>query len=338
MSTPPDWHPGTLLELSGSYWKTCALHAAVKLDLFTIIGEKELSGAQIAEQSGSDEDAVSRLLDALTALGLLKKEAGRYRNTEASIQFLSAASPGYIGHMIMHHHHLVPSWQRLHESVRTGRANRESASFGDATVRTAFLKGMFNNASLMAPQLVEAITKQVDLTSCRTMLDMGGGPGTYAIHFCKTLPDLTATVMDLPTTRVIAEEIIADAGLSDRVTFMDGNYVEEDVSGNYDFVWMSHILHGEGHNTCREMITKAYKSLTSGGRIIIHEFILNNDRSGPLFPALFSLNMLVGTDDGRAYTEEELFDMLQAAGFGNISRLDFRGPTESGLIVGEKQS
>ncbi len=337
MPTTPDWHPGTLLELSGSYWKTCALHAAVKLDLFTLIGEKELSDVQIAEQAGSDADATGRLLDALTALGLLNKSDGRYSNTDAATRFLSAASPGYIGHMIMHHHHLMASWQRLDESVQTGRPNRKSASFGDETVRTAFLKGMFNNASLMAPQLIEAATGQVDLTSCRTMLDMGGGPGTYAIHFCKSLPDLTATVMDLPTTRPIAEEIIAGAGLSDRVTFMDGNYVEEDVSGNYDFAWMSHILHGEGCDTGREMIAKAYKALTSGGRIIIHEFILNNDRSGPLFPALFSLNMLVGTDAGRAYTEAELIDMMEKSGFENISRLDFSGPTASGLIAGEKQ-
>lgn len=330
--TSLNWHPGSLLELSGSYWKTCALHASVELDLFTRLGEEEQTAEELAGQIEAEPDALARLLDALTALGLLHKNGARYGNTDPARQFLSASSPDYLGYMIRHHHHLMAAWQQLPQSVRTGTPMRDSAVFAAETVRTAFLKGMWTNARLQAPKLVEGI----NLRDRRHLLDMGGGPGTYAIAFCQANPKLTATVLDLPTSREIAEGAIAEAGLSHRITFTGGNYVEEHIPGRYDVVWMSHILHGEGPATCRDMLKKAYQAADPGALVVIHEFILNNERTGPLFPALFSLNMLVGTDNGRSYTESEIMDMMASSGFTDLTRLDYCGPTESGLITGLK--
>jgi SAM-dependent methyltransferase len=232
--------------------------------------------------------------------------------------------------MIMHHHYLMPSWNRLADSVRTGRPARERTISGDDDRREAFLMGMFNIASAIAPTVAELI----DLGGCRRLLDLGGGPGTFAIHFCKKHPELTAAVYDLATTRPFAQKTIKKFGLEDRIRFIPGDYTSEEVDGAFDAVWMSHILHGEDPATCREMIRKAVGTLTGKGRIFIHEFILEDNADGPLFPALFSLNMLVGTDGGRAYTQAELIDMLTAAGVGDIQRLPFIGPTESGILAG----
>mgnify|MGYP001457174331 CR=1 FL=1 len=108
------WGLGQILELSGYYWKTCTLHAGVKLDVFTAIGEEKLAAADTARKLGVDQRALAMLLDALTAMGLLSKsEDGRYSNTPESLDFLSKESPRYIGFMIMHHHHLVDSWSQL---------------------------------------------------------------------------------------------------------------------------------------------------------------------------------------------------------------------------------
>jgi len=330
--TQPPWHPGKLLEVSGFYWQTFTLHAAVKLGLFTAIGAEPLSAAEAARRISGSADATARLLNALTAMGLIVKTGDTFANSQAAARFLVRDTPGYIGHMIMHHHHLVESWNRLDEAVTTGRPVRTRAIFDDPVRRESFLMGMFNNAMLQAPALV----KDVDLGGRRRLLDMGGGPGTYAIHFCLHNTDLTATVMDLPTTRPFAEKTIARFGLADRIGFVEGDYTCQDITGRYDAVWMSHILHGESPQICRQMVQKAAGALEPGGLILIHEFILDDDLAGPLFAALFSLNMLVGTDGGRSYSQQQLTAMLAQAGCTGIRRLPFCGPTQSGIIAGVK--
>ncbi len=189
--------------------------------------------------------------------------------------------------------------------------------------------GMFNMAMNMAPMIIP----QIDISARRHLLDLGGGPGTYAIHFCRHNPDLRATVFDLPTTRPFAEKTIKRFDLSDRIDFQAGNYLEGEIDGRYDAAWLSHILHGEGPDSCHQIIRKTVAALEPGGIIIIHEFILNNSMDGPLFPALFSLNMLLGTDAGQAYSEQQLRDMLAAAGAKEIQRIPLQTPNDSGIIT-----
>jgi SAM-dependent methyltransferase len=329
--TDQEMNPGKLLEISGSYWRTCALHAGVKLDVFTAMGDEPKSAAAVAEKLSADKRALAMLLNALTAMGLLEKKGGSYANTPASAAFLSKNSSRYIGFIIMHHYHLVESWFQLDKAVLTGRPVRTRASFSDAEWREAFLMGMFNMAMSVAPRIV----KTIDLCGRRHLLDLGGGPGTYSIHYCQVNPGLKATVYDLSTTRPFAEKTIAKFSLTDRIQFMDGDYVtQERIKGSYDAAWLSHILHGEGPLTCRQIIHKAAAALEPGGMLIVHDFILNNEMDGPLFPALFSLNMLLGTDDGQAYSEKEIMDMLAGAGLTEIKRIPFDSPNDSGLVSG----
>ena len=331
--TEQEWNPGLLLKLSGSYWQTCALHTAVKLDLFTTIGQEELTAKQVAEEAGLDKKALTRLLDALTAMQLLVKENDCYQNTPSAVKFLSADSKGYIGHMINHHHHLMDSWARMAESMKTGKPNRGRASFSDEE-RESFLMGMF----VMGMHTAPVLAGEIDLTGRKTLIDIGGGPGTFAIHFCLQNPQLNAMVYDLPATRPFAEKTIENFNLSDRIGFMDGDYVEKPIKGFYDVAWLSHILHGEGPDTCIEILKKAVAVLTPGGLVCIHDFILKNTMDGPLFPALFSINMLLGTTSGRSYSEIQLMDMLEKAGVKEARRLSYVGPTESGVIVGQTKS
>lgn len=326
------WTPERILKTSGAYWATCALHGGVVLDVFTHIGERRVDGETVADQLDAPIDPVSRLLDALTAMGLLTKEKGRYANTAASQTYLSMDSDRYIGYIIRHHHHLVASWAKLSEAVLSGKPIRLTVRENDAQVRESFLMGMFNLASQLAPQLVPA----VDLSNCRALLDLGGGPGTYAIHFCKHNPDLNATILDLPTTRPFAEKTIEKMGMDGRVAFISGDYLQDAIPGSYDAVWMSHILHGESADACQGIIEKAFQCLNPGGVALIHEFILVDTLDGPLFPALFSLNMLMGTERGRAYSQAQLTDMLEMVGFVDVQRLDFTGPNDSGLMRGVK--
>lgn len=325
-----EWNPADLLELSGYYWKTCVLHAGVKLDVFTIIGDEPLTVKQISRKLNGTRRGVQRLLNALVAMALLSKTDEKYANTPSSLDFLSKTSTKYIGHIIMHHHHLMESWSNLDQSVLSGQPIRTRSSFSNEEWRESFLLGMFNMAMNLAPQLVP----KIDLSTRHHLLDLGGGPGTYAIHFCLNNPRLNATVFDLPTTKPFAEKTIVKFGLTDRVRFREGNYLEDEVKGNYDAAWLSHILHGEGPEACQKIIQKAVAVLEPGGVIIVHDFILNNTMDGPLFPALFSLNMLLGTSSGQSYSEKQIFDMLTGAGVKDIRRIPVQMPNDSGIIAG----
>jgi len=324
-------NPGELLEISGYFWKTCALHAAVKLDVFTAIGDAQLTGKEISKKLSGSQRGVERLLNGLTAMDLLVKADGKYANSPAGKTFLAKDSAKYIGHIIMHHHHLLESWSQLDQAVLSGRPVRARTSFSNDEWRESFLMGMFNLAMGLAPKLVPLI----DLSARRRLLDLGGGPGTYAIHFCLENPQLKATVYDLPTTRPFAEKTIEQFELTDKIQFAEGNYLNDPIKGRYDAIWLSHILHGEGPDDCRMIIQKAVGVLEPGGIIIIHDFILNNSMDGPLFPALFSLNMLLGTDSGQSYSEDQIIEMLSDAGIKDTRRIAVQSPNDSAIIMGK---
>ena len=325
-----EWNPGQLLELSGYFWRTCTLHAAVKLDIFTAIGDQEFASEEIAAKLEVTNKGMERLLNALTAMELLSKKGDKFSNSHAGRNFLSKDSSQYIGHIIMHHHHLIESWSKLDQAVKTGQAVRKRATYSDDEWRESFLMGMFNMAMHMAPRLVPLF----DLSDRNHLLDLGGGPGTYAIHFCLKNPQLKATVFDLPTTRPFAQKTIAKFGLSDRIDFVEGNYLEDSLTGSYDVAWLSHILHAEEPEACKNIIEKAVAVLEPGGMIIVHDFILNNTMDGPLFPALFSLNMLLGTTAGQSYSENQITAMLTHAGVKGIQRISFESPNDSGILLG----
>jgi hypothetical protein len=275
------------------------------------------------------------LLDALTAMGLVTKDAGRYAATPFAAEFLARTSPAYLGHIIMHHHHLMESWVHLDEAVRSGGPVRARVSHvDDAALRESFEMGMFNLAMQIAPIIVP----RIDLSGRRRLLDLGGGPGTYAIHFCLHNPDLTAVVYDLPTTRPFAEKTIARFGLAERVAFADGDFIAGEIEGRFDVAWLSHILHGEGPAGCAVILEKGVAALEPGGLIMVQEFILDDSRDAPLFPALFSLNMLLGTPNGQAYSQGELVAMLTAAGVRDVRRLPLELPNGAGIIAGFVES
>jgi hypothetical protein len=175
------WTADRILQTSGTYWATCALHAAVELDLFSRIGDAVVTDRSWPGNLGAPVDAVVRLLDAMAAMELVRKSEEGYANTDASRTYLCTDSDHYLGYIIRHHHYLVASWARLPDAVRSGKPVRLPVREKGEREREAFLMGMFNLATRLAPRLAAA----VDLNHCRRLLDLGGGPGTYAIHFCR---------------------------------------------------------------------------------------------------------------------------------------------------------
>lgn len=324
------WHPGQLLSTSSAYWRGCALQSSVRLKVYSAIAEKHISGEELSELLGSDVAATILFLDALSAMGLLVKDRGKYRNSPEANQFLVESSPNYMGHIILHHHHLLDGWAQLDQMVKTGKPVTRR-SYGEDVERESFIMGMFNLAMQVAPQVAD----QVDLSGKKRLLDLGGGPGTYSIHFCKANPELEAVIFDRPTTEPFARNTIAQFELNERIDFMAGNFLQDPISGgSYDVVWISHILHSNTPEQCHHIIKKCADSLSKGGMILIHDFILDDNKDGPEFPALFSLNMLLGDTGGRSYSQEELFDMLKQSGVKRPERHSFKAKNDSSIIYG----
>jgi len=356
-TSPADLSPGPLLGMSGSYWRGCTLHAGVVLDVFTPLSEVPAAPQDLAVQLGCDARALTMLLRALCAMGLLTRRGAAYEATAQARLFLTPASPRSICHIIRHHHHLVESFARMDGSVRSGRANRSGVGEAE-TAREDFLLGMFNLAMGIAPGLarqLDALLRDAGLPGMagrRRLLDLGGGPGTYAIQFCLAHPELSAVIFDQPATSPVAEATVARFGLSfgpqGRVGFQPGDYTADGLPGGFDLAWLSQILHGEDPATAAEVVRRAADALAPGGVLLVHEFLLNDPlddpqngphddfQDGPEFATLFSLNMLLGTPGGQAYSGGEVRGMLEAAGLVKVCRLGFTGPNDSGLIAGVK--
>jgi len=327
-----DWTISDLLQLSGGYWSACALHAGIRLNVFTPLNGSILSAADVASACSSDPRATEMLLNALTSIGLIEKHATGYSNTSFSSQHLVQGAAGYLGHIIRHHHHLMPGWAILHEAIISGEPTRGRISHGDDRAeRESFLMGMYNLASQLAPGIAAA----VDMTGCLRLLDLGGGPGTYAIHFCRQNTDLKAIVYDLPSTRSFAEDTIGRYGLNERISFIGGDYQHDPVPTGFDVAWLSHILHAEGADGCKSILSKGVAALQAGGMLLVQEFIMNDTKDGPQFPALFSLNMLLGTASGQSYSEAELRGMMAEAGLSDIRRLQIELPNGAGIMAGK---
>ena len=326
------WSPAELIRFSSSYWNVCALHAAVELDVFSPLSDGPMTIADLGARLNCSLRGIKALIPALCAMSLLQKDGETVTLTPFARDYLCRNAEGYLGHIINHHRQLMPGWSLLGQAVREGTPTRKRISFGSENEREHFLMGMYNMASVRADKALAA----VDLSGRRRLLDLGGGPGAYAVRFCMANPELQAIIFDLPTSRCFAENVVRKSGLEARITFVAGNFFEDPLPEGVDVVWMSHILHGTGDEEARQLVAKVMALLPPGGQILIQEFVLDDSRDGPLFPALFGLNMLAGTTTGKAFSEEELKTLLADAGGEHVRRILSNTEDGTGIIVAEK--
>ncbi|MCC8194079.1 MAG: SAM-dependent methyltransferase [Deltaproteobacteria bacterium] len=330
------WTPGEMLSLSSAYWQPFTLQAGVLLDLFTILDTMgdgaKMTVQALAKAARCDERALGMLVTGLASLGFLEREGDALFLPEHSRRYLSRKSDDFIGFIIEHQGHIAPAWTKLAESVKTGGPMREvsSSHTENEAERKSFLLGMFNVAMYQA----DTIAQGLDLSGRKRLLDLGGGPGTYAVFFCRANPGLSATIFDKPTTEPIAMDIVRRYGLEGRINFAGGDFLKDPLPEGYDVVWISQILHGDSPRDSAKLVRDAGKLLTPGGLLIIQDFIVDNDRRGPVHPALFGLNMLVGTAGGQTYTWAEIETMIRDAGAVSVSRAAIDLPMGCGILVG----
>ena len=323
-------NPNTIREFASSFQKSRILLTGFELDLFTNIDEAGSINQQIANKLQLDANACERLLNALVSLGFLTKQTQLFFNTPESFSFLSKKSPGYLGGL-MHSNHLWNTWSNLTKVIKTG----SSADPSEINKRGEewlfpFISAMHDRAKKQAPQQLA----NIDLTGIKSTLDIGGGSGAYSMEFVTKKPGLEATVFDLPNVTPITKKFIDQEGFGGKIKTLVGDYTKDDLPGGFDLVFLSAIIHSNSLEENQKLIKKCFGALNKNGKIVIQDWVMNNDRTQPAAGAIFAINMLVGTEAGDCFTEQEVTGMLNAAGFKNISRKEF----ESGLsqVVAEK--
>ena len=168
----------------------------------------------------------------------------------------------------------------------------------------------------------------IDLTGVRRLLDLGGGSGAYSQAFARASSEVAPTVFDLPSVTPLARRYAEAAGLGERIATVDGDLLAGDFGSGWDLVFASAICHMLSPEENRALFARVHAALRPGGRFVIQEFVLSDDKTGPLHAALFSLNMLVATRAGASYSEREYLDWLTGAGFGGTKVIALPGPTK----------
>ncbi len=299
----PKWSQETIMSLSRAFMESRVLLTGAELDLFTLTAAAPMSAREIAGRIDADLRALTILLDALAAMGVLLKRADAYLTEPSAARLLGGDSPESILPIIWHNVDLWERWGRLTEKVAGSRKT-------DKSMR-AFIDAMDVIGKPLAPRIVALVNP----AGAQRLLDVGGGSGTYALAFLQAAPEMRATVFDLPSVIKMARERVGAAGMLERVTLVAGDFRKDPLPGGHDLAFVSAIIHQNSPAENGEMFRKIFAALEPGGRIVVRDHVLGPDRTEPRSGALFAVNMLVGTEGGNSYTEAEIREALTQAGF-----------------------
>lgn len=300
--------PDDLLELRKRYMGftgSRVVLTANQLDLFSRL-KTWIPAEKVARRLKVDGRATEILLDALAGLGLIKKSrAGTYRNTPTATRYLVRGSREYQGDILRHAATMWENWSALDDVLRTGKPARRARDL------ESFILGMHNLSIARTDPLLQAI----GLRGVKTVLDLGGGPGTNAMAFARE--GIKTTLFDLPETIAIARRVVRREGVKG-LRFKAGDFLKEDIGSNYDLILVSQIIHMFSGTKNVRLLRKCRRALRPKGRVVVQDFLIDESRTAPPASALFSVNMLVATDGGRCYAASEIREWLLKAGFKSI--------------------
>jgi len=312
------WTAEDVLEMARGFQPACVLAAAVDLDVFGVLRAGPLTAAATAEAMRTDPRATAVLLDALTAMELLRKQAGRYSVPPEVADLLTDAGAHSVVNMARHQANCLRRWVQLPQVVQSGRpAERKPSIRGEAADEAAFIGAMHN----VSGPLVETVMEALQPLRFDRLLDIGGASGTWTMAFLRAAPQAKATLFDLPDVIPMARRRLTEAGLADRVTLVPGDFYRDPLPGGCDLAWISAIVHQNSREQNRELIAKVQAALAPGGTVLIRDIVMDASHVHPAAGAMFAINMLVSTPLGGTYTFEELRDDLAASGFAEATLL-----------------
>ena len=330
--------PAILLDLLEAFRRSKTLFAAVSLGVFDTLGIADATVEQLAQKLSASTDALERLLDACVGLGLLNKSEDMYSNTKLATHYLLSSSPNRMTGYINYSNNVMwPMWGKLEDAVREGTHRWQqcygldgpifSHFFRDEAAKREFLMGMHGFGVISSPQVVSAM----DLSRFKCLADLGGATGHLAIAACERYPLMRGVVFDLPAALPLAKEIVDHSSVASRIELVGGDFFSDPLPPA-DLYAVGRILHDWSEDKIRLLLKRIFDALPSQGGILVAEKLLIEDKTGPRWAQMQSLNMLTCTE-GKERTLSEYELLLSEAGFVNVTGCRTNSPLDATLAI-----
>jgi ubiquinone/menaquinone biosynthesis C-methylase UbiE len=326
--------PVTPMKFMNDLWAarlSLTLIAAIEMDVFTLIAEGNRTAEAIAKAVKAPKRGVERLLDALVGMEYLTRRGTQLGLTKVADTFLVRTKPSFIGAMADESRITLPGWMRLAEVIRSGKSIEQVDTAQGREFFPRLVQAIFPMSYNAARSLLGALSP-AKLKNVQRILDVAAGSGAWSLPFAQALPKARVTAVDYPEVTAVTRQYATQFGVAERYDYLEGDLRQLDFGQQqYDIVILGHIIHTEGEKWGKTLISKSYKALKHGGMLIIAEMIPNDTRTGPVFPLLFGLNMILHTTEGDVFTTAQYRQWLKQAGFTSVKLIEAQSP--SPLIV-----
>jgi ubiquinone/menaquinone biosynthesis C-methylase UbiE len=296
-----------------------ALFSALHLDVFSRLEERPQTAAELAADTGIAGPRMQTLLSALAGIGLIVATDDRWTNAPASARYLVTGSRLGFGEYYKSQidEQIYPLMMHLMDGLRGNVEHLagvlQGSQMADAEEADQFSRAQ--HAGSLGP--AHMLARRVDLSGASQLLDVAGGSGAFTITLCARFPDLRATIVDFPNVVTVARRYVAEAGLSDRVEFLAGNALDVDWP-DADVVLMSYLLSAVRGSDIRVLVERARDALNPAGQLLVHDFMLEDDRQGPDLAALWFLQYLAVSTDTVSFTQADITARITEVGLVDI--------------------
>jgi hypothetical protein len=317
-------NPAAILQTGFSFWSSKVLLTAVEFGVFSRLANRQLTGLELGEELGLHPRAIADFFDALVAMKFLDRTGegptARYANTPESALFLDAASPRYVGGiLVMLNARLFKFWNDLPEALRTGQPQNETKNGGKGIFEELYadlikLEQFLGAMTGISRLNFEAFAQKFDFSKYQTLCDVGGASGLLCIEAVKRHPHLHAVTFDLPPVEPIARKHIAAAGMSARIATGSGDFFRDPLP-KADVITMGMILHDWNLERKMHLLRAAYDALPPGGAVVAIEALIDDARRENVFGLLMSLNMLIEFGEAFDFSGADFRRWAQEVGF-----------------------
>jgi hypothetical protein len=349
--------PDPIMQMATGFWASKTLMAAVELEVFTKLSGKAVTLSQFQNLLEIEFRPAEVLSTALVALGLLKASSSDtnrnadgqriFSNSDISDRFLDKNKPSsYMGDFItMLDKQMYNRWGNIVQSLKTNRPV-EATTDANISVGSMFDEAKSNQAIQQMQMFTRAmygvsvgpamaLAKVFDFSNYKKMMDIGGGSGVYPIEVVKQNPNMSAVMLDLGPACRVADQYIKQFNLQDKIHTQVMDFFKDDLPKDCDVAFLSHIVHLLDKEKNKILLKKVYDSLSDdNGVVMVSEWLLNDQMTGPIPASLLSLTILVEQPEGRNYSYNEISKILTDVGFNNIEKRPLVGPVD--IVIGYK--
>lgn len=334
--------PSNIMQVGMGFWASKTLLTAVKLELFTLLAAKPLTGRDIQLELCLHKRSLYDFLDTLVALRFLNKQGNKesavYSNSADTDLFLDKNKLSYMGGLLeMANNRLYPYWNFLEDGlkrgtpqneIRTGEASLFEKIYSDQDKTREFVNAM---GGAQAGNFITFAT-QFDFSKYYSLCDVGGAGAQLSAQVVLHNPHMRCISFDLPPVGPIAQENVSKMGVADKVKVKSGDFFV-DTLPEADVITMGNVLHDWGTEDKKMLIGKAFDALPEGGALVVIENIIDNERRENAFGLMMSLNMLIETAEGYDFTAADFDEWAKEAGFTETYAIRLTGPSSAVIAI-----